>query len=60
VVVLGETAFEAADIRAACAERGFAWVVPLNPERVLAGPKPRPKVLSLVSGLAAERFEAGR
>ena len=60
VVVLGDTAFEAEGIRAACAERGWAWVVPLNPERVLAGPKPRPKVLSLVGGLAAERFEAVR
>jgi hypothetical protein len=60
VVVLGDTAFEAQDIRSACGERGFAWVVPLNPERVLAGPKPRPKVLALVKGLAAERFEAVR
>ncbi|HYT94381.1 MAG TPA: transposase [Gemmataceae bacterium] len=60
VVVLGDTAFEAQDIRAACAERGFAWVVPLNPERVLAGPKPRPKVLSLVKDWSAERFEAVR
>ena len=34
--------------------------MPLNPERVLAGPKPRPKVLSLVSQLSAERFEAIR
>ncbi len=60
VVVLGDTAFEAADIRAACAERGWAWVVPLNPERVLAEPTPRPKVLSLVGGLSADRFEAVR
>jgi hypothetical protein len=60
VVVLGDTAFEAAAIRAACVERRWAWVVPLNPERVLAGPKPRPKVLSLVAGLSAERFEAVR
>jgi len=60
VVVLGDTAFEAEGLRAACAARGWAWVVPLNPERVLAGPKPRPKVLSLVAGLSAERFEAVR
>jgi hypothetical protein len=58
VVVLGDTAFEAQEIRAACAARGFPWVVPINPERVLAGPKPRPKVKSLSEGLAAERFEA--
>lgn len=60
VVVLGDTAFEAEDIRAACADRRWAWVMPLNPERVLAGPKPRPKVLSLVQDLSAERFEAVR
>jgi hypothetical protein len=60
VVVLGDTAFEAEDIRAACAARRWAWVVPLSPERVLAGPKPRPKVLSLVGGLSADRFEAVR
>jgi hypothetical protein len=58
--VLGDTAFEAADIRTACAARGWLWVVPLNPERVLAGPKPRPKVLSLTPNLSAERFEAVR
>jgi hypothetical protein len=60
VVVLGDTAFEAEDIRAACAERRWAWVMPLNPERVLAGAKPRPKVLSLVQDLSAERFAAVR
>lgn len=60
VVVLGDTAFEAADIRRACAARGWSWVVPLNPERVLAGPKPRPKVLSLVAGLSADRLQAIR
>lgn len=60
VVVVGDTAFEAQDIRAACAARQFSWVVPANPERVLAGPKPRPKVTSLVAGLSAEQFEAIR
>ena len=60
VVVLGDTAFEAQDIRTACAARGFAWVVPLNPERVLAGDKPRPQVKSLSAGFAAEHFEAVR
>jgi hypothetical protein len=56
VVVLGDTAFDAQDIRAACARRGFHWVVPVKPERVLAGPKPRPKVTSLVGGFAADGF----
>ena len=60
VVVLGDTAFEAQAIRTACAARGFGWVVPVNPERVLAGPKPRPKVKSLSEGLSAEHFQAVR
>jgi hypothetical protein len=60
VVVLGDTAFEAQDIRRACAGRGFRWVVPINPERVLAGVKPRPQVRSLSAGLSAEHFEAVR
>jgi DDE family transposase len=60
VVVVGDTAFEAQDIRDACAQRRFSWVVPSNPERVLAGPKPRPKVTSLVAGLSAQQFAAIR
>jgi hypothetical protein len=56
VVVLGDTAFDAATIRSACAERHWTWVVPLNPERVLEGAQPRPKVWSLVQGLKAEQF----
>ncbi len=56
VVVLGDTAFEAKVIRQACQQRQFVWVVPLNPERVLAGDKPRPKVQSLVRGLSAEQL----
>jgi hypothetical protein len=47
VMVLGDTAFEAQSIRAACAQRKFRWIMPLNPERVLAGAKPRPQVLKL-------------
>jgi hypothetical protein len=60
VVVLGDTAFEAKVIRTACQARAFVWIVPINPERVLAGPKPRPKVKSLSAGLVAEHFEAVR
>ena len=44
VVVLGDTAFDAEAIQTACKERKFSWIVPINPERVLAGAKPRPKV----------------
>jgi hypothetical protein len=60
VVVLGDTAFDAEVIRQACAERRYCWIVPLNPERVLAGPKPRPKVCSLAKELTAGQFEAIR
>jgi Transposase DDE domain len=61
VVVLGDTAFEAQVIRAACAGRGFTWIVPLNPERVLAGaPKSRPKVRSLAGGWTADDYQAVR
>lgn len=56
VVVLGDTAFDAEVIREACAERQWTWIVPLNPERVLEGAKPRPKVWSLVKELKAEPF----
>src|SRR5262249_39241270 len=41
VLVLGDTAFEGRQIRAACKQRGFDWITPANPERVLAGKKPR-------------------
>lgn len=48
VVVIGDTAYDADVVRQACAERGYDWIFPCNPERVLAGPKPRPKVRSLL------------
>jgi hypothetical protein len=60
VVVLGDTAFDAEVIRAACGARQYPWVVPMNPERVLAGAKPRPKVRSLAEGLTAERLKPVR
>jgi hypothetical protein len=56
VVVLGDTAFDAEAIRNACHVRHFTWIVPVNPERVLAGEKPRPKVSSLNKGLDAEQM----
>jgi hypothetical protein len=47
VVVLGDTAYDADVLRQACAERGFRWIFPANPERVYAGPKgQRPKLRS--------------
>lgn len=49
VVVLGDTAYDAAVVREACAEKGYSWIFPCNPERVLAGSKgKRPKVRSLL------------
>jgi hypothetical protein len=49
VVVLGDTAYDADVVRKACQSRGFSWIFPCNPERVLAGPKgKRPKVRSLL------------
>ena len=49
VVVLGDTAYDAEVVRAACADRHYTWIFPSNPERVLAGPQgKRPKVRSLL------------
>jgi hypothetical protein len=56
VTVLGDTAFDAQSIRGACDERHYSWIVPVNPERVLAQAKPRPKVWSLAEGLSAGKF----
>jgi len=57
VVVVGDTAFEAKQIRKACSKRNYRWVVPINPERRLAGAAPRPKVLSLVEHLKVQDFQ---
>ena len=56
VMVLGDTAFDAEAVRTACEERKFSWIVPINPERVLAGAKPRPKVSSLSEILTADQM----
>jgi DDE family transposase len=66
VVVLGDTSFDAESIRAACQPRDYTWVVPMNPERVLAGSTgKRPKVRTLIKDLKADqlveiRLHAGR
>jgi hypothetical protein len=54
VLVLGDTAFEAEQIRASCARRRFDWIAPANPERVLAGKKPRRPLRDVCKGLKAE------
>jgi hypothetical protein len=49
VFVVGDTAYDADVVRNACQDRGYSWIFPCNPERVLAGPKgERPKVRSLL------------
>jgi hypothetical protein len=59
VVVIGDTAFDAKVIRAACQKRNYTWIVPVNPERVLAGPKgKRPKVRSLATKFSTGDFQA--
>jgi hypothetical protein len=56
IVVLGDTAFEADTLGTAGAERHWTWIVPLNPERVFAGAKARPKVWALAQELQAHQF----
>jgi hypothetical protein len=56
VVVLGDTAFDAEAVLAACGRRGFRWVVAMNGDRVLAGAKPRPKVTALATAWAAQDY----
>jgi|tagenome__1003787_1003787.scaffolds.fasta_scaffold20770653_1 hypothetical protein len=54
VLVLGDTAFDAEQIQAACKKRRFDWITPANPERVLAGKKPRKKLAEVSKGFTAE------
>lgn len=47
VTVIGDTAYDAEVVRRACAERGYAWIMPANPERVYQGAQgQRPKLRS--------------
>jgi hypothetical protein len=54
VLVLGDTAFEAHQIRAACRQRGFDWITPANPERVLAGKNHRQRLRAYRTHLSIE------
>lgn len=60
VVVLGDTAYDADVIRKACDDRGYKWIFPCNPERVLAGPKPRPKVRSRLKDVSSFKWQTVR
>lgn len=44
VMVLGDTAFDADVVLAACQRRRFGWIVAMNGDRVVTGAKPRPKI----------------
>jgi len=54
VLVLGDTAFEAKQVRGACQRRKFDWIVPANPERMLAGKKGRKRLDSKSEAFSAE------
>lgn len=47
VIVLGDTAYDAAVVHQACEDRCYTWIVPANPERVYEGQKgERPRLRS--------------
>ena len=47
VTVLGDTAYDAEVVQRACADRGYLWIMPANPERVYQGTQgQRPKLRS--------------
>lgn len=56
VIVLGDTAFEAEQIRAACQKRNFKWITPANPERVLAGETNRRKLTDKSKDLSSDKM----
>ncbi len=60
VIVLGDTAYDAKTLQEACDERNYTWIVPCNPERVLAGEKPRPKVRSLLKDWSTKSLKTIR
>lgn len=59
-LVVGDTAFDSKDIRRACAAHHLTWLVPVNPERVLAGPTPRRAVTALASAFSATDYQICR
>lgn len=60
VIVLGDTAYDAKVLQEVCDERNYTWIVPCNPERVLAGEKPRPKVRSLLKDWSTKSLKTIR
>jgi Transposase DDE domain len=60
VVVVGDTAFDADPIHAACRRRRFRYVVSLNGDRRLEQAPPRPQVVSLAAAWAADQYQPVR
>lgn len=62
LVVLGDTAFDAKCVRAACDEYGYFWIVPVNANRVFSAKENgnRPRVSSRIEQLPASRFQTIR
>jgi Transposase DDE domain len=56
VVVLGDTAFDANALVAACGRRRFTFVLSMNGDRVLGGDLRQTKVTDLAAGWAAESY----
>jgi hypothetical protein len=56
VVIVGDTAFDAAAILAACQRRQFRWVVSMNKDRRLVAAAPRPQVLSLAANCTIDQY----
>ena len=56
VMVLGDTAFDADVVLAACQRRRFGWIVAMNGDRVCAGATPRPKVTTRATTWTAQDY----
>lgn len=61
VIVIGDTAYESWVVREACEARGFRWIFPCNPERVLEGSQGRRvRVRSLMEDRSAWSWQTIR
>jgi hypothetical protein len=60
VVVVGDTAFDADPIHAACRRRQFRYVLSLNGDRRLEQAPPRPQVVSLATAWTADQYQPVR
>lgn len=61
VIVVGDTAYESWVVREACEARGFRWIFPCNPERVLEGRQGRRvRVRSLMDDRSAWSWQTIR